>query len=208
METDDDGGGDEDTLWVERARASDVASVEGQLNAGYLTAFLVVATCRLVEQSLTKGATFSHWTKVFHYHYLNINMTLKDFLRVEVDGNGGGSALDLGVAFDAVVDGDGVDPADEQDEAKERHNHVNFRVKLSRRGAEDWFRFRTDVFYGPMRSVGGDDLTCARTLRSHFFGSAPLSLPIRRVFAARRNCHCGDGTERLHPCQSKCAAEK
>ncbi len=52
-------------------------------------------------------------------------MTLKDFLRVEVDGDRCGSTLDLGFAFDAVVNGDGGDAVDEQNEAQQRHNHVD-----------------------------------------------------------------------------------
>lgn len=52
MERDDDSGGNEHSFGVERASAHDVAAVERQFDAGYLTTAFVVATSGLVEQPL------------------------------------------------------------------------------------------------------------------------------------------------------------
>lgn len=112
MKTDDNCGRDEDALRVERASSSNVASIEGELDAGYWAASFVVTTIRLIEESLIEGK-YSYSSYMFSTRYLDVNVSLKRILCDKADGDGRRSAFDFRIASYTVVDRDGKGSAEE-----------------------------------------------------------------------------------------------
>jgi hypothetical protein len=111
MERDNDSGGDEDALGVERAGARNAASIEGQSDARYPASTLIAAAAGL-------------GIAVLHVH-----MAIERVLRIKIDSDGHGATsvkqalagqlddgrvLDLRLALHAVVDGNSDGESDER----------------------------------------------------------------------------------------------
>lgn len=131
VEADDDCRGDEDAGGVEAASAGDIARVEWKLDAGDLTAIFVGTTAGLIIETLQHNGRSQEHSQYSKFN-LHVDMAFEGVACVEVDGDRGGAALDFGLAFDAVVDRNCGDSADEQRDAQRGAHHQDLKTTSTR----------------------------------------------------------------------------